>query len=455
MLLLTTSHQPATDLGYLLHKNPARAHSLDLAFGQVHVIYPEATPERTTAAIMLEIDPVGLVRGSSTLEQYVNDRPYVASSYLSVALIEAFKTAINGRCKDRPELVETPIPLEIRIPVLPARRGETAIRELFEPLGYAVEAVAPLLDGRFPEWGQSPYFDVTLRGTVKLQSALRHLYVLLPVLDAKKHYYMDPNEVQKLMDKGEGWLAAHPYRNKIVRGYLGRKPSLVGQALDQLAQLDEIVPEEEVAESEPEEPTAPKAPSLHDQRHARLVEIIREWKPKSLVDVGCGDGKLLRRLLTVQGLERIVGMDVSYVEMERATRRLRLDEAGPALRERVSLIHGSLLYRDERLHGFEVCTVVEVIEHLDIPRLRTFEKVIFGQAAPQKVLVTTPNREYNTVYGDLESRHDDHRFEWTRAEFESWANQVAETHGYRVRFEGLGEPHPEFGSPSQLGVFEK
>ena len=189
LLTITTTHQPATDLGYLLHKNPARAQSFSLSFGQAHVFYPEAGTERCTAALLLDVDPVELVRGrkgsdgGGTLEQYVNDRPYVASSFLSVALVEVYRSAMAGNSKDRPELAESALPLEATLTVVPARGGEEILRRLFEPLGYAVTAERHALDERFPEWGESDYYTVTLAGRVRLKDLLTHLYVLVPVLD--------------------------------------------------------------------------------------------------------------------------------------------------------------------------------------------------------------------------------------------------------------------------------
>lgn len=464
MLLISTTYEPATDLGFLLHKNPARNYSADLTFGRVHVVFPEATSERTTAAVLLEIDPVYLVRGKKeaqgSVAEYVNDRPYVASSFLSVALIETFSTCIAGRSKDRPELAETPIPLVLRLPILPCRSGEERLRRLFEPLGYEVEAKSIPLDDQFPSWGQSRYYDVKLTVTARLRDALRHLYLLLPVLDAKKHYYMDKNEVDKLVQKGEGWLAEHPERDWIVKASLGRKPSLMRAALEQLTNIEAglAVQDAEVDEVyvEPVEvDEVPRKKSLHQQRHDRIAELIQEQRPKTVVDFGCGDGKFIKQLIKIKGIERIVGMDVSYFEIEKATRKLNLEDAGPRMRERVQLFHGSLMYRDERLHGFEVGTVIEVIEHLDAPRLAAFEKVVFGHAIPKTVYLTTPNREYNAVYDLAELRHSDHRFEWTRPEFEAWAKRVAEMYGYSVRFERVGEAHPELGCPSQMAVFAK
>ncbi|HRP05059.1 MAG TPA: hypothetical protein PLV87_09120, partial [Opitutaceae bacterium] len=141
LLSLSTTHRPATDLGYLLRKNPGRPQSFNLSFGTAHVFYPEATNERCTCALLVEIDPVGLVRNrkgpgdEGLLDQYVNDRPYAASSFLSVAIADVFGTALSGASKERPDLVETPLPLEVEIPVAPCRGGEAFLRGLFEPLG--------------------------------------------------------------------------------------------------------------------------------------------------------------------------------------------------------------------------------------------------------------------------------------------------------------------------------
>ena len=463
MISIATTHQPATDLGYLLHKNPSRVHEVELTFGKGIVVFPEATNERCEAAIIVQIDPVALVRGKGegrgSIAQYVNDRPYVASSFTSVALVELLSTAINGKCKDRPELVDTAIPLEINIPVLSCRSGESSIRELFEPLGYNVQATELPLDDQFPEWGASGYFQVCLTGLLTVRDALRHLYVLLPVLDARKHYFLDRNEIDKLVKKGEGWLADHPKKNWIVRSYLSRKPSFVRDALEQMANIEpELESQEEALDEALIAPVEieDRKKSLHEQRHDHIVEIVRANKPKSVVDLGCGDGKLIRKLVPIQGIERIVGMDVSYYELEKATRIMKLEERGPALRERIQFIHGSLMYRDARLEGFDLATVIEVIEHLDPPRLSAFERVVFECAKPRTVLVTTPNRDYNVLYVDMPGlRHEDHRFEWSRDEFKAWCERVAERFGYRVEIEGLGEADETLGSPSQLGVFTR
>lgn len=461
LLTITTTHQPATDLGYLLHKHPERCQSFDMSFGQVHVFYPEVSAERTTVALLLDVDPVGMVRGkgreqSFSLGQYVNDRPFVASSFLSVAISHVFGTAMSGRCKDRQELADSAIPLTVRLDVLPVRGGADFLQRIFEPLGYLVEARRHALDEQFPEWGDSPYFSVTISGTKKLSEMLTHLYVLIPVFDNQKHYFVGDDELEKLLAKGAGWLAAHPEKEHITRRYLRHRSNLYREALARLLEenpaddLDDELPVSGAEES------LEQTVSLNEQRHGSVLAALRGSGARSVLDLGCGEGKLLRELLTDRQFERIVGMDVSIRSLEIAQRRLRLDRIPDRQVERIKLIHGSLIYRDERLANFDAAAVVEVIEHLDPPRLSAFERVLFEFARPGTVVITTPNSEYNVMWETLpagEFRHSDHRFEWTRCEFQDWANQVAGRHDYSVRFLPVGPLDERVGSPTQMGVF--
>jgi 3' terminal RNA ribose 2'-O-methyltransferase Hen1 len=460
LLTLTTSHQPATDLGFLLHKHPDRFQSFDLSFGQAHVFYTEATAARCTACLLLEVDPVGMVRGKKAeqhflLGQYVNDRPYVASSFLSVALAQVFGSALQGRCKDRPELGSTPIPLEARLEVLPVRGGERFLHEVFEPLGYAVEAQRHILDAQFPDWGDSPYYSVTLCKTTTLAELLNHLYVLIPVFDNYKHYYVGEDELEKLLAKGQGWLAQHPLKDPIARRFLKFRSSLYREALSRLVE-EEAEDTEDAASSPKGEETLEQSLSLNDQRLGTVLAALRASGAKRVLDLGCGEGKLLRELLKDRQFERIVGMDVSVQALQRAGQRLGYERLPPLQKERLELIHGSLIYRDQRLAGFDAAAVVEVIEHLDPFRLQAFARVLFEFARPGTVVLTTPNREYNVVWETLppgKFRHADHRFEWTRQEFQAWANDIAQCFGYTVRFLSVGPEHPQYGPPTQMGVF--
>ncbi len=462
LLTISTTHSPATDLGYLLHKNPARLHSLEVSFGKAHVFYPEASEEKCTAALLLDVDPVGLVRGKrgqhegGTLDQYVNDRPYVLSSFLSVAMGRAFGTAMSGRSKGRQELADQAIPLSAKLAVVACRAGEGLIRELFEPLGYSVKCEHHPLDEKFPEWGPGPYYSVELSGMIRLRDLLNHIYVLVPVLDAEKHYWVGKEEVEKLLRKGEGWLGSHPHKEAIVKRYLPRQRQLAREALARLADEDAPDPDGAAEQNSEQEGKIEEPIRLWQQRMGAVTAVVRAAGAKRVLDLGCGEGKLLRELLAEKTVTEIVGMDVSYRSLEVASQRLKLDRMPTKQKEKLKLIHGSLMYRDKRLAGYDAATVVEVIEHLDAPRLAAFERVLFEAAHPKTVVVTTPNAEYNVKFETLPAgkfRHKDHRFEWTREEFHQWSGRVAERFGYTVRFLPVGEEDAQVGPPTQMGVF--
>jgi len=465
LLKLTTTHRPATDIGYLLRKNPARLQSFGLSFGNAHVFYPEATEERCTVALLVEVDPVGLVRNRrgpsgerGALDQYVNDRPYAACSFLSVAIADVFGSALAGQSKERPDLVEKPMPLSVTLSSLPCRGGEQFLRKIFEPLGYAVAAERLPLDETFPEWGESAYFRVELTATLPLKSVLTHLYVLVPVLDNDKHYWVGDDEVAKLLRHGEGWLASHPERETITRRYLKHQRSLVDDALAQLVDESEPNPDE-IAESHAlEEQSVEQKMNLNEQRLGTVLAALKGSGAARVLDLGCGEGRLLQNLLKEKQFSEIVGMDVSHRTLEIASERIHYNRLPPIQKQRIRLMHGSLIYRDERLVEFDAAALVEVIEHLDPARLAACERVLFEFAKPKNVVITTPNREYNAKWETLPAgkfRHRDHRFEWTRVEFQQWASNVAARFGYQVRFVPVGPEDALLGSPTQMGVFTR
>jgi 2-polyprenyl-3-methyl-5-hydroxy-6-metoxy-1,4-benzoquinol methylase len=550
---------PATDLGFLLHKNPERVQAFDVTYGKAHVFYPVAGPQECTAALLLEVDPVALVRGRGrnspdfALSQYVNDRPYAASSLLASALGHVFRTALRGRCDQRPELASSALPLRVEVPALICREPELAV-ELFAPLGWTVAAEPVALDPAFPEWGASRYTNLTLTGTLRLSEALSHLFVLLAALDGHKHYWVASDEVDKLVRVGEGWLGTHPLRGMIARRYLARRQPLVREALARLAEVDDVVPEaldnavgfeEEAvvdatdltatdmtasdltasdltatdltatdvtttvltttvltatdpaaaaasdavvtphpprgltttkkegapgdhAQESAESPTAvnesdPKLSqaserklSLATARRAAVVETLHEVEAARVLDLGCGEGALLRDLLGDRAFSEVVGIDVSARALQIAARKLRVDRLPERVKARLTLRQGALTYTDARLAGYDAAVLMEVIEHVDAHRLPALEHAVFHAAHPRAVVVTTPNVEYNVRYETLEAgrfRHSDHRFEWTRAEFRDWAEQVAAAHGYDVRFKPVGDIDPELGPSTQLALF--
>lgn len=452
-LSIATTHKPATDLGFLLMKHPDRVHETELSFGKATIVFPQADALRCEAALILDVDPVGLVRGrgggDGLLSQYVNDRPYAATSFLAVALNRALRTAMSGQSRERPDLAQTPIPLEIRVTPLPG--GAQIVAQFFRPLGWDVDMQ--------PVAGAGRYVSLTLRGVHRVADALSHLYVLIPALDADKHYWVGDDEVEKLMAKAGAWLADHPAKEQIAQRYLKRRPSLVKAALARLApeEMDEA---EETTEGAPRlaPEEALEAPlRLNDVRLETVHETLKTLQAWRLADLGCGEGKLLQRLAQDRKFSRLYGLDTAARELEKAGRRLKLERAGAPV-ERITLLHGALTYRDPRWHDVDAACLVEVIEHLDAERLPTLEKVVFGHARPKHVIVTTPNVEHNALFPSMKPgamRHPDHRFEWTRAEFQAWAQGVCTRHGYDVTFHGIGTDDAVHGPPTQMGVFTR
>ena len=461
LLNITTTHKPASDLGYLLHKHPDKLQSIDLSIGKAHIFYPESSDEKTTVSLLLDIDPIDMVRGKRnfsgkrfSLGQYVNDRPYVASSFMSVAIAKAFSTAINGKCSKKPDLVNVKMPFEVNVTVLPAPKGgELLIKKMFEPLGYDVELERHILDEQFTNWGDSKYYTLKLTHSITLKELLSHLYVLIPALDNDKHYYVSQNEIEKLLDKGKGWLSDHPEKEQITKRYLYNLHSLSRQALER---LNEDEKSDESSEDHKAEEVKKKE-TLHQQRLSLVLLKLIESGAQSVLDLGCGEGKLIRMLLKQKQFSKISGMDVSYQELTKCKDRLHWEEMAPRQKERINLFQGALTYRDKRLEGFDAAAIVEVIEHMDENRLKSFERVVFECAKPKTVVLTTPNGEYNVLFENLETdtmRHTDHRFEWTRKEFETWAKQVATTNNYKVQFLPIGEEDEKVGAPSQMAIFE-
>lgn len=464
LLTLTTTMPQASDLGFLVHKHPDKAQQFDTAAGTAHVFWPVADEQRATVALLLEVDPVALVRGKGgrdsgfSLSQYVNDRPYAASSMLAVALSRVFRTAMIGRCDARPDLVAQRLPLQVTVPVLPG--GADLIVRLFTPLGWRVEAQPLPLDESVPAWGDSRYCSVTLTGEVVLADALTQLYVLIPALDDSKHYWVGKDEIDKLLRAGGAWLAGHPERELVTRRYLGFHRTLVDSAIGRLAELDDTAAEvldDAVPDGAAQNGVTRPRPLAVLRAEAVVAALVAEGA-RSVVDLGCGEGALLGELVRNPQFTRVLGVDVSHRALQTATRRLNLDRLSDTQRERVELIQSSATYRDDRLVGFDAVVLMEVIEHLDLPRLPALVRSVFARVRPTTVLVTTPNVEHNVRYEFLpagQMRHRDHRFEWTRAQFHRWAAEVAAGNGYGVRYLPVGLDDPEVGPPTQMAVFRR
>ena len=473
LLTLTVADDGASDLGFLLHKHPGRVQAFEQSFGVAHVFYPEATDRRCTVALLLEVDPVALVRGKGqrdagfSLAQYVNDRPYAASSMLAVALGRVFRTALSGRCDARPDLVDREWPLAVHVPAVPCRGGAAVAERLFAPLGWTVTATPLPLDPEIPQWGDSRYVDLHLSGRMRVADALSHLYVLLPTLDAAKHYWVGSDEVDKLVRAGAGWLGAHPARDEIARRYLAHRTSLAESAIARLAEVDDLaveaiddavpadgVPADGVPADADESSTS--VPLAQARRDAVLA-VLREVGARSVVDLGCGEGGLLS-LLLAEGFEPLLGVDVSARALATAARRLHLETLPERLRSRIDLAQSSVVYTDARVAGFDAAVLMEVVEHVDPPRLAALERAVLGAAAPATLVVTTPNAEHNVRYPTLAAgalRHHDHRFEWTRAELAAWARAAADRYGYSVELRPVGPDDPQVGPPTQMAVFRR
>ncbi|WP_426593664.1 3' terminal RNA ribose 2'-O-methyltransferase Hen1 [Cellulomonas sp. McL0617] len=455
LLTLTSTSTPnvpsATDLGFLLHKHPDRAQTFELSVGRAHVFYPEASDDRCTAALLVEVDPVDLVRGrrsGGALTDYVNDRPYAASSLLAVAIGRVFRTAMSGTCAVRPDLEGVVMPLEVRVPAVPE---PGMVARLFGPLGWSVEVDVPLLDPEVPSWGPAPYGDVRLTGVLTVAEALRHLYVLLPALDGGKHYFVGPDEVDKIVRAAGEWLGGHPERDWILRRTLAHRREYVADAVALLAELDGVV-----ADAGPGTVGVVAdvgRPLAAERRDAVLAELLRSGA-RSVVDVGCGEGALLRALLADPTFTRVVGADVSVAALQRAA--VGLDRLPDSVRARLTLLQSSVTYRDDRLAGADAIVLMEVVEHVDLDRLPALEQTVFGAARPRTVVVTTPNAEHNVRYPHLHAgglRHADHRFEWTRSDLADWASRVGSEYGYTSRTAPVGPVDDEVGPPTQLVVF--
>lgn len=462
LLTITSRSDQARDLGFLLHKHPDEFQTFDLSFGKCHVFYPQADDTICTVALLLEIDPVKLVRGGSKgkndapLSQYVNDRPYVASSLMSVALGKVFRTALNGQCKERPELAERELDLTVEISAAPVKGGTFFLEQVFEPLGYRIEAERLALDEKFPDWGESKLYRIILKRKATLKSVLNHLYVLIPVLDSEKHYYVGEEEIDKLVRRGEDWLGDHPQKETIARRYLFNRRSLAAQALERLlGEEGESIETEDKKEPELEEKLEEKI-SLNEIRMKTVVASLKDRGARRVIDLGCGEGKLLRHLIDDYAFSEIAGTDVSIRVLDMAKKRLKLSRIPEKKADRLKLFQGSLMYRDSRIAGYDAATCVEVIEHLDEPRLQAFEKVVFKYAKPPVVIITTPNSEYNVLFENMPTgqlRHKDHRFEWTREQFRQWCDKICANYGYKVEHQPIGDEDKEHGAPTQMGVF--
>lgn len=459
LLTLTTTGTPPTDLGTLLGMHSDETQTVSLPWGTAHVFFPEVGAERSTAALLVEVDPLEISepahhRGASAaLSRYVNDRPYVASCLLSVAIGRVFSNALDGGSHDHEALAERAIPLTAALSAVPCSGGRPAIDALFAPLGYTIEAVRHPLDPRFPEWGESPLWSISIHNEVRLAELLSHLCVLVPALDDDGHDCVGFGAVAELAMPGAEWVQRHPARDRFAARRI-REPRTLRGAASVRPPSDE----ETERRADAEEAALERGTSLDERRGRAVIGALLAARATRVLDLGCGDGNLVRALLDDNTFERVIGCDVSLGALQRAERTLRLERMPEAKRARLELILGSAVYRDPRFAEVDAICLVEVIEHIDPPRLPQLARVVFESARAHTVIVTTPNREHNVRFPALPEgrlRHRDHRFEWTRAELAAWCDGIRREHGYSATISGIGDDDDEVGPPTQMVVFTR
>jgi SAM-dependent methyltransferase len=402
-MLLTLQSPEPLDPGFahLTGNDPPAMRTFDLPEGRAHLFRTGVH----SAALILESELPTPAEAPSPPAQAT----YAAGALLGSALDRIVDSASVPE-SDAPRLIE------VRLPALWSPAGETIFTRLFAPLGYRVDA-ARLPPGPEQPWaGKSPYCSVGLSGRHRLGDVLGHLSVLLPLVDGRPRGMSD-GHAAVLWEKGRAWLETHPEREVLERLLLRR----------------------------------PSTGDGHERRHEAVLAALKECGARRVLDLGCGVGTLLQRLLEEPRFEEVVGVEVARRELAEAASRMVDDGRGRVL-------HGSLAYRDARLAGFDAAALVEVVEHLDPPQLASLEGAVWEVARPGTVVVTTPNVEYNSLFENYRGgrlRHPDHRFEWTRHEFHTWARAVAARHGYTVRFGAAGPEDARVGPLTQMAVFER
>lgn len=472
-LSIAVSGEHAPDLGFVLYKHPGRFFEKSASKGRVTGGFTENREDFAEFTLAVEIDPVERVRGVNWdrgIASYVEPMPFLAASHMSQALSQALGSAMNGVLGSKDPVIDTrvkaagvkPWPLTIKVGAV--RCSPYMIESLFSELGWSVEIESHNLDvPGVSEDDDRPLHVFTLKGEATVSDALTQLYVLLPVLDPSRHYFYDESEARKLFEKGGDWLKGHSSRDLIISRYLSKSKELRGYArqlfgnFQEKKDLDELIAETEELMRDWDDPddTSP-----HQQRHSQIIRDVVSWGARSVIDLGCGEGRLLERLVRIAPDMRVVGIEPSAREIERARKRLS-NNPGKNLDPRVEFVHGSAMYGDERFKDFDAAILSEVIEHVDEDRLSLLARSVFGIMAPRRVVITTPNGDYNRVFGlrPGEFRHADHRFEWTLAECQAWVVGVTAAYPYEAEITPVGGRNADadegHGEVSHYIVFTK
>ncbi|AYV66644.1 MULTISPECIES: methyltransferase domain-containing protein [Niallia] len=435
-------------VSHLIAKNPHNLYERKEKGGLVRIVFTKNEEHEVQILFFVTVDNMELTKNQtnfSSITHYINDRESAVSSIFCSVLRKAVGTALNGKPKDEfKEWVNYSFPLEITFGPLSTKLTNHELAELFEPLGYelTIENGKVLLPKSFAKKSSAKF--ITLKAKQTIQDCFRHLFVLIPVMDQYKHYYIDEKEVDKLKRYGEGWLSSHPKRNEII------KESLVFSDLIEKSRLIESKPSEE------KQAPLTKKKSLNQWRYEKIIETVKKLPHNSrIVDMGAGEGKLTAQLGFISGIEELIAVDPSEREQLKAKKRIE------ALVDKPDFLlptfkWGSLFYYDSELEKKDIFILCEVIEHIDENRLGKVFDTIFTKYKPYHVIVTTPNQDYNAVYDMNEAkRHSDHRFEWTQQQFEEWTKYWESHANYKVQIDGIGEYIEGYGYPTQMAIFSQ
>ncbi|TDL78499.1 3' terminal RNA ribose 2'-O-methyltransferase Hen1 [Peribacillus frigoritolerans] len=429
-------------ISYLLSKNPNNLYERNHKGHLVRLFYSKFEETELEVTIFVTPDPIDLVKNNSNsydITHYINDREFAVSSLFCSFIRSALGTALNGQPKEEySEWVNYRFSFQFEFGPVVSSLSDKQLKDLFEPIGYEVAISRPDIEYSFEMKDKSSARSICLKGMKTLQNGLRQLFVLIPVIDNYKHYYIDDKEIEKLERYGEGWLEDHPKRDYIYRQSLRFK------------EIFSIVENKKTEEKKEEKIEKVR---LNDLRYEKIIDFVNQMKPRSIVDFGSGEGKLSVRLGFADGVKEIMAVEPSQSATLKAIERF--DKVKNKEKFVVpETIWGSLFYYDERLKGKDVMILCEVIEHIDEFRLPKVLDTILHDYQPNALIITTPNREYNEIY-DMEDhfRHNDHRFEWTRAEFRHWCEERNHRKIYDLQFEGIGEEHDRHGFPTQMCVF--
>ena len=431
-------------ISYLLAKNPNNVYERNHKGHLVRLFYSECSETELDVTIFVTPDSLELKQNGSytyDITHYINDREFAVSSIFCSFIRPALGTALNGQPKEEyKEWVNHCFPFEFQFGPVSSTLSNEEIRALFEPLGYETTISRAETNYSFHLKQKSTARFISLKGSTTLQHGLRQLFVLIPVLDNYKHYYIDEKEIEKIERYGEGWLENHPLKSFILR-----------QAL-RFKEVYSIVQKTEESEESKEKTVKIR---LNDLRYEKIIEMVKGIEPRRrIVDFGSGEGKLSLRLGFVDGVQEVLAVEPSE------TAALQAIERFEKVRHQEGFVMptplwGSLFYYDERLKNKDIMILCEVIEHIDAYRLPKMMDTILNEYQPKVLIITTPNQEYNAVYNLGEQiRHHDHRFEWTREEFQTWC--VDRNNGnYELAFIGIGEMHEQYGCPTQMCVFSR